>query len=272
MNAEFGVKSELGKGSTFWFEMKLKNPSKEMILPTKDVYFKDVYLIHSDKSYSNYLQELFKNLKMNCKLSMEEMNLKEKNSLLLIEEERLKDLNKNIVMGEGDAYIIGDSMRNGFKNLNHPLSISDLLNILTLQKDKIQTTPNQISSNLRILIVDDNLMILKSLENLLKKLDLGTIHSASNGEEAMKIIKSEQKFDIIFMDIQMPVKDGITAAQELRELSDLNKSNTPVVALTGNSISHSKSEQCKIWKMEDILMKPVNKKELLNCIQKILNQ
>jgi two-component system, NarL family, sensor histidine kinase BarA len=272
MNAEFGVESELGKGSTFWFEIKLKNPSKETILPTKDVYFKDVYLIHSDKSYSEYLQELFVNLNMNCKFSTEEMNLKEKNSLLIIEEERLKDLNENMVIGEENACIIGESMRKGFKNLNHPLSISELFNILTLQKDKIRTISNNISSNLRILIVDDNLMILKSLENLLKKLDLGTIHSASNGEEALKIIKSELKFDIIFMDIQMPVKDGITTVQELRELSDLNKSNTPVVALTGNSISHSKSEQCKIWKMEDILMKPVNKKELLNCLQKILNQ
>jgi CheY-like chemotaxis protein len=53
-------------------------------------------------------------------------------------------------------------------------------------------------------------------------------------------------------------------------MEDLDKSNTPVVALTGNSISNPKIEQCKSWKMEDILMKPINKNELLKCIQKIV--
>jgi two-component system, NarL family, sensor histidine kinase BarA len=271
MKADFGVESELGKGSTFWFEIKLKNPSTETILPQKEINFKDVFLIHPDKSYSEYLGELFVKLRMNCKFSMDEIDLKEKTSLLLIDEDVLQDLPEDIIPGDGMAFIIGDSTRIGFRNLNNPLSISELFDVLMLQKDQIRHVSNQlISSSVRILLVDDNLMILKSLENLLNKLDLGTIHIATNGEEALKIIKSESQYDIIFMDIQMPVKDGITAVQELRELSDLKKSNTPVVALTGNSISHTKSEQCKIWKMEDILMKPVNKKELLNCIQKIL--
>jgi two-component system, NarL family, sensor histidine kinase BarA len=273
MNAEFGVESELEKGSTFWFEIMLKNPSKETILPKLDVCFEKVFLVHSNELYLNYLNDLFSKMKLKTQNSIETMDLKDKNSILLIEESCLKDLAENFIPTEGNAFIIGEIIRKGFQNLNNPLSISHLFNILTFQKDKRKSKPDHIfSSSLRILIVDDNLMILKSLENLLKKLELGNIYTASNGEEAIQIVKSELMFDIIFMDIQMPIKDGITAVKELRELEDSEKSKTPVVALTGNSISNSKLEQCKTWKMEDILMKPINKKDLLSCVRKILNE
>jgi CheY-like chemotaxis protein len=272
MNAEYGVESEIGKGSKFWFEILLKNPSKETILPDQDVYFNEVIFIHPDKIYSEYLNEMFLKMKMNSKISTNgniEINLSDKKTLLLIEESLLNKIPKNMSIGEGSAFIIGNSVRDGFQNFNDPLSISHLFNVLTFQRDKRNSSSEQIlTSNLRILIVDDNLMILKSLENLLKKLKLGIVDTASNGFEALELVKLESKYDIIFMDIQMPVKDGIEAVHELREMEDLEKSNTPVVALTGNSISNPKIEQCKMWKMEDILMKPINKNELLKCIQK----
>jgi CheY-like chemotaxis protein len=274
MNADFGVESEYGKGSTFWFEVLIKNPSIETIDPQIPSTYKNAVIMHSDKIYMRYLTQLLEMMKIeNVKSSNDsfiDIDLNNKNSILIVEESLIKMVPENVKGIHGNALIIGNQSKEGFSNIFEPLSVSYLLNLLTFQKDKRDSSnSDQKIQCLRILIVDDNLMILRSLENLLKKMELGTIHSASNGEEALQMIVKNEKYDVILMDIQMPLKDGIQAVKELRELDDLEKSKTLVFALTGNSISNSKEEQCIKWKMDDILMKPVNKKEILQSLKKI---
>jgi two-component system, sensor histidine kinase and response regulator len=269
MNATYGMTSEEGKGSTFWFEIPISNPSKEMIKPKSEGNFKNIVLIHPNQSYCEYLTTLFESINIHVKSSCDsfiDLDLNEKSSLMIVEESLIGLVSLKLKAKHGNALIIGDISRHGFHNLSDPLSISQILNYLESKNEKkISPFKDASIEGLRILIVDDHLMILKTFENLLKKLNLGTIEAESNGEAAIQNIKSNPKYDIVFMDIQMPIKDGIEATKEIRELEG-EKSKTVVVALTGNSISKSKEEQCEIWRMNDILMKPINKKDILNCI------
>jgi len=90
-----------------------------------------------------------------------------------------------------------------------------------------------------VLIVEDNELNRFLAVTILKKWN-ANIHTAVNGEEAVKAV-SKLDIDIVLMDIQMPVMDGVAAAVAIR--SEL-KSNVPIIALTANALE---SEKEKCW-------------------------
>jgi two-component system, sensor histidine kinase len=149
--------------------------------------------------------------------------------------------------------------------------LSSLLNILTAASPvtNLQTKSSQnYFSKYRILIVDDNTIISKSLKKLLTNLEVGHVDEASNGKLAVDLVTKNDLYNIIFMDIQMPVMNGIEATFEIRNMTDKLKSNSLIIALTGNAISKSIEDQCKEWKMNDICLKPVKSGELVKMIKK----
>jgi signal transduction histidine kinase/DNA-binding response OmpR family regulator len=103
-----------------------------------------------------------------------------------------------------------------------------------------------------VLIVEDNELNRFLAVTILKKWN-ANIHIAVNGEEAVKAV-SNLEIDIVLMDIQMPVMDGVAAAVAIR--SEL-KSNVPIIALTANALE---SEKVKCWQagMNEYITKPYN--------------
>lgn len=77
---------------------------------------------------------------------------------------------------------------------------------------------------------------------------------ANNGMEAVKRLK-EQTFDVILMDLHMPVMDGYQATQLIRGLKDQAKAQTPIIALTA-SVSHNIYDKIHEAGMTDYLSKP----------------
>jgi len=103
-----------------------------------------------------------------------------------------------------------------------------------------------------ILIVEDNELNRFLAVTILKKWN-ANIHIAVNGEEAVKAVSSLD-IDIVLMDIQMPVMDGVAAAIAIR--SEL-KSNVPIIALTANALE-SEKEKCWQAGMNEYITKPYN--------------
>ena len=103
-----------------------------------------------------------------------------------------------------------------------------------------------------ILIVEDNELNRFLAVTILKKWN-ANIHIAINGEEAVKAV-SDLEIDIVLMDIQMPVMDGVAAAIAIR--SEL-KSNVPIIALTANALE-SEKEKCWQAGMNEYITKPYN--------------
>ncbi|MVM35462.1 PAS domain S-box protein [Spirosoma sp. HMF4905] len=117
-------------------------------------------------------------------------------------------------------------------------------------------------SNLRILIVEDNLMNQKLALQVLKRLGY-TAQLAENGQLALARLQKED-FDLVLMDIQMPVMDGYTATRHIRTTL---KKDVPIIAMTAHALA-SEREQCLQAGMNDFLPKPFQVEELQRILRK----
>jgi CheY-like chemotaxis protein len=116
-----------------------------------------------------------------------------------------------------------------------------------------------------LLIADDNLVIRNLLKFYLQDIDDLDIKEVSNGIDALKIF-SEIGIDIIMLDISMPELDGYNVANYLRA----HASDTVIVSISSNL----NSENRKIFRtlgVKYFLEKPINKKPLLDIINKIIS-
>jgi two-component system sensor histidine kinase/response regulator len=115
-----------------------------------------------------------------------------------------------------------------------------------------------------ILVVEDNRINQKVLSHQL--INLGyAIEVAENGAEAIEMIKA-RRYDLIFMDVQMPVMDGFQATQQIRSLSE-DSASIPIVAVTANAFQ-SEREKCFSIGMDDYLTKPVDKDRLKEALRR----
>jgi two-component system sensor histidine kinase BarA len=100
--------------------------------------------------------------------------------------------------------------------------------------------------------VDDNPANLKLITALLKE-RVETVISCTSGQQAIDKA-TETQFDIIFMDIQMPQMDGVTACQNIKKLA--NNANTPVIAVTAHAMTGERDRLLDAG-MDDYLTKPI---------------
>lgn len=117
-----------------------------------------------------------------------------------------------------------------------------------------------------ILLVEDNELNQKLMKIGLTRYNYN-VTIASNGLEGVEMFK-QNKFDLILMDIMMPVMDGFEATKEIRNLErETGKLNRiPIIAFTANTINNDR-EKCIKGGMDDILVKPFD----INKLRKILS-
>lgn len=120
----------------------------------------------------------------------------------------------------------------------------------------------------RVLLAEDNLVNQKITVRMLERLGL-KVGTVTDGEQAIRALISEN-FDLILMDVNMPVMDGITATERIRDLSD-RKRNVPIIALTANAMLEDR-QQCLKAGMNGFISKPLKLEELAAAIGEILHQ
>jgi CheY-like chemotaxis protein len=115
-----------------------------------------------------------------------------------------------------------------------------------------------------ILVVEDNPVNLRLVTVMLKSLGYEPA-TAGNGAEALTVLAT-RAFDLVLMDVQMPVLDGFGATRALRagEAGELNRTKR-VVALTANA-SHEDRDACIAAGMNDFLSKPIERPRLLEIL------
>jgi CheY-like chemotaxis protein len=121
--------------------------------------------------------------------------------------------------------------------------------------------------DIKILLVEDNLINQKITILTLSPL-VGSIDTASNGKEALDKFGTSN-YDLILMDVQMPVMSGLTAAEKIRQLESSTNSHVPIIAITANAMIGDK-EKCLAVGMDDYISKPFQPAALLEKIKKII--
>jgi signal transduction histidine kinase/CheY-like chemotaxis protein len=123
-------------------------------------------------------------------------------------------------------------------------------------------------SDLRILLVEDNLVNQKVAQGMLKKLGVSA-DAAADGSEALKAL-ARKPYDMVFMDCQMPIMDGFEATRRIRDPQSAVLSHTiPVVAMTANAMAGDR-ELCLAAGMNDYIAKPIAIQDLTAIIGKWL--
>jgi signal transduction histidine kinase/ActR/RegA family two-component response regulator len=112
----------------------------------------------------------------------------------------------------------------------------------------------QSGPRLAILLVEDNLVNQKVAGKMLERSGHG-VTIAANGQEAVAAF-ARQPFDLVLMDIQMPVMDGFEATRAIRDLEKESGNHTPIIALTAHAISGYR-EKCLELGLDDYLSKPI---------------
>lgn len=132
-----------------------------------------------------------------------------------------------------------------------------------IHKDKVHKN----LKDLKILLVEDNLINQKITLLTLQPL-VHSIETASNGKEALDRFGTSN-FDLILMDIQMPVMSGLVAAEKIRALESSTSSHVPIIAITANAMIGDK-EKCLSAGIDDYISKPFQPAALIDKIKKII--
>ncbi len=124
--------------------------------------------------------------------------------------------------------------------------------------------PKKAQKQIRILLAEDNLVNQKVIQSMLKPPEY-LVTSVADGKIALETLHREA-FDLILMDVQMPVMGGLETSQNIRQSE--TDTRTPIVALTANAMKGDK-EKCIKAGMDDYLAKPIIKARLIEMIQKV---
>ena len=268
------------------FGINFSEDHNKQILPI-DISNKKVILVDDNETNLFVLREILKtwNLKSTCfedpeealveiekeenkgkgyELMFLDYNMPKINGFQLIEKLKTKNLHKtlDIVMLSSDNVSVSKSKCHELKIFEctyKPIKQSRIFEIL---KNLYCTTeivkpivvdenvvPLAIRKPLNILLAEDNLINQKIAEKIFARLDY-SITIVSNGLEAVEKME-ENNYDVIFMDVQMPVMSGIDATKELRQ----KKYETIIVALTANAMKGDR-EKCIAAGMNDYIVKP----------------
>jgi len=125
--------------------------------------------------------------------------------------------------------------------------------------------PPPLGPSLRVLVVDDTPANQKLVRSILERRN-HTIDSAENGRRALDMVQAGD-YDIILMDVQMPVMDGLEATREIRKLA-FPKSQVPIVAMTAHAM-RGDDGRCLAAGMNAYLPKPIHRDGLIQIIEEL---
>jgi signal transduction histidine kinase/DNA-binding response OmpR family regulator/ABC-type amino acid transport substrate-binding protein len=310
MNGKIWIESELGKGSTFAFTIEVDRGTKEnrnTLGPGVNWSNVRILVTDDDPDVREYFTKIIQSFGISCDAaadSKEAMDIiKEKGAYNIyfvdwkmsgidgIELTRLikkQDPGKSIVImiSAAEWSAIEDEAKQAGvdKFLAKPLfssTIADIINecfgvepIVKAQKDQSQSKEIDNFENYRIILAEDVDINREIVMTVLEPTGLH-IDCAENGAIALQLFsKSPEKYDMIFMDVQMPEMDGYEATRRIRAFEAALKKNVPnipIIALTAN-VFREDIKKCLEAGMNDHLGKPLDFDEVLAKLRNYLKR
>jgi len=300
LSGEISFKSELGEGTTFTFVLpftvvKAESPEENSVLTLCS--FSQVLPKPLINSLSNYQ---INHVNITALSDLEKYKNNEQ-VVLIIDEECLNKepeeiyqscLNNQLVLAiiypmakgiSGEIIERIEALKLSYVLLENPLYRSFVSKLFTAITTKIVVTAEDNNKlidqsiiseeinhlrGINILLVEDNLVNQLVAKELLKTMHANVI-IAGNGEKALEILADKkQTIEVVLMDIQMPVMDGLTATRKIRQQKEF--ANLPIIAMTAHARQEDK-ERSFAAGMNKHMAKPVNAELLLSNILDVLN-
>ena len=121
-------------------------------------------------------------------------------------------------------------------------------------------------SNPKKVIIAEDSSVIQNITKKILSVQNFEIKSVKNGQQVLDTLE-KGNYDIILMDINMPIMNGIECTEKIRKMKDPEKSQIPIIAITGNAMNLSLDEYKAIG-INEFLQKPLNFDELVNIVKK----
>ncbi len=292
MGGKLDVESQENDGATFFFSlnMPISKGIKEREKPNLK-HLKVIYIVlddnRVDKNLKRYLE--YMGIELNAYNYKKILEDRVEADIIFIDHQYIKDEKiieaiskidiKSVLLTTAEIESCNCNIKDNFiKVIYKPINYSKTLravelvnsnNNTSLLKERISRVDdkeiNRAFRNIDALVVEDNIINQKLIKKILNNFGI-KVTIASNGLEALNLYK-KNSYNIIFMDIQMPIMCGIEATGEiLKYEKENNQKHTPIVALTANVITGDK-ERYLASGMDRYLKKPIDINELTTILE-----
>jgi len=299
MGGKLDLESQPGDGTMFFFTLSF-DEIETLNEPLKGSFSNINAVIHESKTkkklQSTYLKEYLDYLGVSYTTftELDELKILERQvnyDLLFVDNDYTNDdgliayasANEQTILITKSYYMKKiDSMGlDLFKVLYEPLNSSKIRSVLeaydaeafntrkqkTSRRKKFDEKNSRFAAN--VLVAEDNVINQKLIRRTLEDLGL-TITVANNGLEAFEKRKNGE-FDLIFMDIQMPVLDGMEATQEILDFEeDYDQHHVPIIALTANALKGDRERFMAVG-MDEYTTKPLVRSDIISLLNNFLS-
>jgi len=293
MDGEIWIESELGRGATFAFTVKAQKVSEKRSLP--DWRNIRILAVDDDSSTLEYMEEILRSLGAACDVARSG-----EEALLMVEQGKdytvyfvdqcmpgMSGTELTAVLKERNsksAVVLMSAVELGVLNCEigkfgvdkfitkplFPSTVADAINeLIGIKDEEVQEDVADEFSGHCILIAED-VEINREIVMALLEATLVEIHCAEDGVEAVQMFRENpNKYEMIFMDVQMPNMNGYEATQTIRELDADRAKDIPIIAMTANVFKED-IEKCLASGMNGHVGKPLNLDEILTVLREYL--
>ncbi|HVK99555.1 MAG TPA: 7TM diverse intracellular signaling domain-containing protein [Dongiaceae bacterium] len=274
MGGEIGVHSQLGSGTTFWFNLPLDANGGDIILAaTNDIdKAQHIHLFSNDLALQRQISTWCKHLNLALEINRWPNATDQVERLLILSDDIVQlRQSASILACKVPSHLLArrrvDAEQNEFPSTELPLLPNQFLNILLNRQIEVtEPTPKPVEevgpiSIKRVLLAEDNPVNAQVIKGLLKRLGVES-DWCQNGKEAVEKLV-QKNYDLVFMDCEMPVMDGYEATRQIRASGN---DKLIVVALTAHAIKEY-VDQAYAAGMNDYLTKPIDLSTLRKSLQ-----
>ncbi len=305
MGGEIKAESELGKGSRFTFSLPLneiENDTEATPLSSLDKTYELYLIMEGDAAELETYQMLLNGLQLTYN-QIATMNKLDNalnttaNKIFIIDYDHLpqniqlndvehrleKDEKANVIRFYSkhvSEKACEEVRRDLYSSIIKPIEIEELASVIRQSAKPLEDSARHTTSinhdtvddseSLNILVVDDNEINLLIATTILEELGHQTA-TALNGEASIDAV-FKHNFDVVFMDVMMPVMDGLEATKKIRQIEEANgHSKVPIIAMTANAMQGDR-ETCLDAGMDGYVAKPISSDAVVKEMNAILSK